>query len=81
MFQQIVWTIIGCILWYIAGVSGSIYWHIKVNDLTYEDLLLYVCSSGLAGPLQWFIAKWIIDKRCSYLTPKKDILIKRRRIE
>ena len=43
-----------CIVWYLIGVGGFVFWWTQDWDFTVNELFLMIVVGGL-GPLTWFI--------------------------
>jgi hypothetical protein len=63
--------ILTCVLWWLIGVAGFIFWWTKDDDLYFNTLLLGFFV-GLSGPLTWLIGFFI------HASTSKIIIIKRR---
>jgi hypothetical protein len=63
--------ILTCILWWLIGMAGFIFWWTKDDDLD-SNTLLFSFFVGLSGPLTWLIGFFI------HGSTSKIIIIKRR---
>ena len=73
--METIWIIILCMVYYVSGISGFIYWWTTDYDL---DLIKFLFSFylGLAGPFTW-LAGWCIHGK----PISKTIIIKKKKVK
>lgn len=64
------------LIWYIAGITGFIFWWTKEYNLTTNDL--FICFwAGTLGIFSWFIGWRIHGEPINF--PKDKIIFKKRK--
>jgi len=63
-----------CVVWYMVGIAGVIYWFTKDFDLKYEDIISVVVL-GLYGPISFIIGYFVHGDS---IIPSKTIILNKR---